>query len=191
MISLKDVTPYIGSAKYEICVSAGRVRHWVEEHAEEGGFDIDPDFQRGHVWTDHLRTAFIEHLLRGGMHGRTIVWNSPNYDAPRSDFPSDLEPVLVLVDGKQRFTAITRFLENEVPVFGGHLFSDFDEGSRREMTSMTGQLRMFMSVHALQHRRELLDLYLQMNEGAVAHDPAEIARVKALRDQTTIPGVKP
>jgi hypothetical protein len=188
MISLSDVPPYIGSAKYEITIAGGRLMAWVEDHADEGGFDIDPDFQRGHVWTDALRTAFVEHLLRGGEHGRTIVWNSPNYNARMRGEETDLPPTLVLVDGKQRFTAITRFLADEVEVFGGHRFSDFDDASKRDMRSMTGALRMAMSVHALQYRRELLELYLQMNAGAVAHDPAELDRVRAMRDAATPPG---
>ena len=31
-----------------------------------GTIDLDPDFQRPHVWTDAQQEAFIEHVLRGG-----------------------------------------------------------------------------------------------------------------------------
>jgi hypothetical protein len=187
-ISLKDVRPYLGAARYVVGVAGPRVMPFVEEHANDGGFDLDPDFQRGHVWTPDLRTAFIEHLLRDGEHGRTIVWNSPTYDRIGGK-RGDLDDTLVIVDGKQRFTALTLFLADEVRVFDGNAFSDFDADSRRLMTSATGLLRMFMHVHALQWRRDLLDLYLQLNLGAVPHSAEEIARVRALRDASPeIPG---
>lgn len=183
-ISLKDVRPYLGAARYVVGVAGPRVMPFAEEHATEGGFDLDPDFQRGHVWTPDLRTAFIEHLLRGGEHGRTIVWNSPTYDRIGGK-RGDLDDTLVIVDGKQRFTALTLFLADEVRVFGGNAFSDFDADSRRLMTTTTGLLRMFMHVHGLQWRRDLLDLYLQLNLGAVPHSADEIARVRALREAST------
>lgn len=180
-MSLKDVRPYIGAARYVVGVAGPRVLPFVEEHANEGGYDLDPDFQRGHVWTDDLRTAFIEHLLRGGEHGRTIVWNSPTYDRIGAA-TGDLDDTLVIVDGKQRFTALTKFLAGEVKVFGGHAIDDFDEESKRLMVTSTGLLRMFMHVHGLQWRRDLLDLYLQLNTGAVPHSDEELRRVRALRD---------
>lgn len=183
-MTLKDVRPYIGAARYVVGVAGPRVLPFAEDHAKDGGFDLDPDFQRGHVWTDALRSAFIEHLLRGGEHGRTIVWNSPTYGRI-GEATGDLDDTLVIVDGKQRFTAVTRFLANEVPVFGKGTFLDFDEESRRLMTTTTGLLRMFMHVHGLQWRRDLLDLYLQLNTGAVPHSAEEIERVRALRDAAT------
>jgi hypothetical protein len=186
-ISLKDIRPYVGEARYVVGMPAIRLMQFVEDHADVGGYDLDPDFQRGHVWTDALRTAFIEHLLRGGEHGRVIVWNSPTYDRIGDD-RGDLDDTLVIVDGKQRFTAVTRFMKDEVTVFGAHRFSDFDEESRRDIQNSTGRLRMFMHVHALKYRRDLLDLYLQLNKGAVPHTDEEIERVEALRDaSTTIP----
>ena len=36
------------------------------------GLVLNPDFQRGHVWTEEQQTAYIEYLLMGGMSGRTI-----------------------------------------------------------------------------------------------------------------------
>ena len=42
------------------------------DHETEAGLVLNPDFQRGHVWTEEQQTAYIEYLLMGGMSGRTI-----------------------------------------------------------------------------------------------------------------------
>lgn len=189
MISLKDIRPYVGPADDQIGVSGNGIQRFIDDHDREGGIDLDPDFQRGHVWTDENRTRFVEHLLRGGQHGRVIVWNSPLYSYRDRREDSDLPATLVLVDGKQRLTAVRGFFNGEVSVFGGNYFQDFDEQSRHDLTIGTNAYtRMTMHLHGLQYRRELLDLYLQLNEGAIAHAPEELDRVRALRDAVTIPG---
>ena len=192
MISLKDIRPYFGPADDQIGVSGRGLQRFLDDHAKDVGLDLDPDFQRGHVWTAENQRRYIEHLLRDGQHGRTIVWNSPTYaygDRRRKD--SDLPPTLVIVDGKQRLTAVMKFIANEVEVFGGHRLTDFDEKSQHDLLIGTSPyLRLNMHMHGLQYRRELLDLYLQLNEGAVAHAPEELDRVRALRDSSSIPDAK-
>lgn len=191
MISLQDITPYIGPTDHQENVSGNSIERFIEGQRKDIGVDLDPDFQRGHVWTDENRTRFVEHLLRGGQHGRTIVWNSPSYSHRRVRTDSDLPSTLVLVDGKQRLSAITRFLADELPVFGGNLLSDFDPTSRNDITISTSpHLRLTMHVHGLQYRRELLDFYLQLNEGAIAHSREELDRVRALRDAAPAPGAQ-
>jgi hypothetical protein len=188
MISLKDIRPYIGPAQDQMAISGRGIERFLKEHEAEGGLDLDPDFQRGHVWTDVHRTRYLEHLLRGGQHGRVIVWNSPTYAYHDRRADTDLPTTLVIVDGKQRLTAVRMFLDDRVGVFGGNRLSDFDEQSQRDiLISTSNLLRLTMHMHGLQYRRELLDLYLQLNEGAIAHSPEELDRVRALRDATSIP----
>jgi hypothetical protein len=181
-MSLDDIPPYTGSVKYEVDVSGGYLKKFIADHAHDYGLNLDPDFQRGHVWTQENQTRYLEHLLRGGSTSRTIIWNCPSYD-PSPEFPAsaDAPSEMVIVDGKQRLTAVLRFLDDGVPVFGGRFLSNFDEQSRRQILGASGRLRLHMAVHALQHRHELLQLYIELNEGAIAHTPEEIARVKALR----------
>src|SRR3546814_11068615 len=87
------------------------------------------DFQRGHVWTPQNQTRYLEHLLRGGTSSRTLIWNCPGYDQSIStSADADAPKEMVIVDGKQRLTAILGFLNGNVAVFGGHPFSDFEIG---------------------------------------------------------------
>src|SRR3546814_5281971 len=136
---------------------------------------------RSHVWTPQNQTRYLEHLLRGGTSIRTLNWNCPGYyQAISTSADADAPKEMVIVDGKQRLTAILGFLNGNVAVFGGHHFSDFDDQSQRDILAPTGRLRVQMAVHALQHRHELLQLYIALNEGPIAHTPEEIRRVKTL-----------
>lgn len=182
-MNIADIQPYTGSVQYKVDVGGGYIRTFLDNQANEEGIDLDPDFQRGHVWTPENQTRYIEHLLRGGTTSRTLIWNCPGYDQPSSN-PSeaDAPKEMVIVDGKQRLTAILGFLNGEVSVFGGHYFRDFDDQSQRDILAPTGRLRVQMAVHALKFRHELLQLYIELNEGAIAHTAEEIARVKSLRD---------
>lgn len=179
--SLATVRTFMDAGRYNVAVAGGQLNNFLDEARKTGGVDMDPDFQRGHVWKPKNQTLFMEHLLRKGEHGRTIIWNDPSYGKRVAD--SDLKDGLVIVDGKQRMTAVLSFLDDKVPVFGGHVFSQFDRHSRMQVLAPTGLLRMQMNIVGLQYRRELLQLYIELNEGAVAHDPSEIARVRNLLEK--------
>src|SRR3546814_6958739 len=96
---------------------------------------------------------------------RISDWSS---DVCSSDLDADAPKEMVIVDGKQRLTAILGFMKGNVAVFGGHHFSDFDDQSQRDILAPTGRLRVQMAMHALQHRHELLQLYIELIEGAIA-----------------------
>ena len=151
----------------------------MTEYRESCGISLDPDFQRGDVWDDENRTRYVEHLLRGGRSGRDIYWNCPNHSGHRA-VGGDLSPAMTIVDGKQRLTTIMRFMDNKVPVFGGHLLKDFDNEARIRAVSATGSLRLQMHIHSLVMKRDLLRWYLDLNEGQVAHTREELNRIREM-----------
>jgi len=153
-------------------VPAAYLEQWLTGYEQFEGLELDPDFQRGHVWTPEQQTRYIEHRLRGGISGGTLYWNC-------SGIKKGKHP-LQIVDGKQRLTAIRKFLADEVAVFGGYKFSDFDEDAQRAMFGVIGTLSLRMEVNNLQTRAEVLQWYLELNEGAVAHTSEELSRVRAL-----------
>lgn len=89
------------------------------------GLDLDPEFQRGHRWEMPTKIKFIEYILRGGV-VQPIRFNGPTYGGQPHAKHSDLPEDVVLVDGKQRLTAIIEFMDNKVAVFGGVYPRDFD-----------------------------------------------------------------
>lgn len=77
----------------------------LDKWTAELGLNLDPDFQRFHVWTEKQQIDYMEFLLRGGSTGRTIYLNNPQWQRGWK-----IEDEFVLVDGKQRVQALRRFL---------------------------------------------------------------------------------
>jgi hypothetical protein len=163
------IPQFTRGATYEVDVSWGHLLRHLEEHVTEMHLDIDPDFQRGHVWTLEQQIAYVEFCLRGGAASNRLLFNCPGWKVGRiKDY--------VLVDGKQRLTAVVGFLKNEVPAFGYH-YSEF-----------TGTLRLHnprfkWCVNDLGTRAEVLQWYLELNTGGTVHTEAEIAKVKRMLEK--------
>ena len=75
------------------------------------------------------------------------------------------------MDGLQRITAIMKFQSNGLKVFG--LFYDEFEGDPREVTT-----RISIRINDLQYEKDVLQWYIEMNEGGTPHTKDEIQRVK-------------
>ena len=90
----------------------------MEAEAVEHGVDINPDFQRGHIWTEAQQVAYIENVLRRIVDesGLTIRFNCPTWREAK--LSGDLPDQVVCIDGLQRLTAIRKFISKELPIFG-------------------------------------------------------------------------
>ena len=173
-----DLIPTFTSSKYKVTVGWGHLQNWINDNEEDfDGINLDPDFQRGHVWTENQQIAYIEFMLRGGKSSYTLYWNHPDYIESRQPH-CNLDGVLVLVDGKQRLTTILKFLKNELKAFGYYL-SEYGDDAKRILRAN----RVEMAVNDLQTREELLKWYLDLNDGGVVHSTEEILRVRYLLAQ--------
>lgn len=128
--------------------------------------NMDPDFQRGHVWNEEQQVAWLEFFLRGGKTGRVIYFNHPGW-------MRDYRGEFVIVDGKQRCEAIRRFLGDEIRVFGSR-YSEFTDKPR------AANITMKINVNTLKTRAEVLRWYIEFNSGGTPHSADEIERVRRL-----------
>ena len=143
---------------------------WVRSY----GLELDPPFQRGHVWTDAQRSAWMEHVVTGGYTGRTLTFNCPGWQGRDERGP------IVLVDGKQRIETLRRFADDAVPVFGRTR-----SAWQGAMDERTGWARgraadMVLRMHALRTEAEIMRWYLEMNAAGTPHGQEELERVRAL-----------
>lgn len=178
-MKVNDIPKFFLPPNYNSTCHWNFIEHWLESLAEDskyfknGGLELDPDFQRGHVWDEDKQIAFVEFCLKGGQSSRTILWNHPNWKG-------SFEGKMVLVDGKQRLEAVRKFLRNELPIFGKNYLKDFDEPKKLLRSS---EAFLIMSVNNLKSRKDLLTWYLQLNDGGVVHAKEELDKVKEMLKQ--------
>jgi hypothetical protein len=160
-----DIRPFTSWGNYQVDVSIRYLQKTLDEYVQNYGLDMDPDFQREHVWNGTQQIRYVEFLLRGGRTGRDILFNCPNFTVGKPG-------KMVLVDGKQRLEALRCFYANELVVFGCKLSEYMDKPNF--MTT----LRFF--VNDLPTRREVLQWYVDLNAGGTVHTSEEINRVRAM-----------
>ena len=132
---------------------------------------LNPEWQRGHVWTEEQQIAFMEYMLKGGTTGRVVYFNCSSWGRGYNT------PVYCL-DGLQRITTVLKFMRNELPAFG-HTFKQFD-GLLRGLANDRFQVHMLN----IENKKDLLKVYLDFNSGGTPHNPKELDRVAKMIQDT-------
>jgi uncharacterized protein with ParB-like and HNH nuclease domain len=163
----RDIPPFTRHSSYQVNVGWDYLETQLASFAEWPGLMLDPDFQRAHVWTEMQQIRYIEFRLRGGRSASNIYWNSPGWQGGGEVGP------LELVDGKQRLEAVRRFMRDEIPAFGS-LRSEYTDRLR------IVQMDLVFNINDLETRAEVLQWYISMNAGGIAHTDEEIEKVRKL-----------
>lgn len=160
----------VADGNYRVNTFLDHLKDTIERYKENYNLNLDPDFQRAHVWDLDKRVKYVEFLLKGGK-------SNPIYFNGEGWMGRGKEGEFVIVDGKQRLTSILMFLDNEFPVF-----KDMDsEGVgyyAREFDIIPNDVEFI--VNDLPNRELVLKWYLQMNEGNVAHTEEELDKVRRM-----------
>lgn len=160
--------------RYSCHVGFAQLRNSLESWTRDYGLDMQPEFQRGRVWSDAQRIAYIEGILRGTVPEalRVITWNSPafGYHNPKQD---GLGETLLLVDGKQRLNAVLDFMDGKIKPFGLDVSDLLDSAFSPKMSDFS----LVFKVLDFPYLRDVLDYYLRVNRGGTPHSEAELNRV--------------
>lgn len=170
----------ITQANYSVHVGWDYLDRWLAQHDEYTGQDkgpgmmveLNPEFQRGHVWTEAQQIAYIEYRLQGGLAANQLFWNCPGWQKLSGKYGP-----LQLVDGLQRLTAVQLFMSNKIPAFG-HTLSEYTDKPDRVRNAV-----FVMSVNDLDNYADVLQWYIDLNTGGVVHANDEIDRVRRLLEQ--------
>lgn len=179
---LMDMLRPMPQPSKEFSVSFKYLDSWLDQEREisrtKGGvFDLNPDFQRGHVWTDDQASHYVLNAIRG-MAPTTIMFNSPNYDGRRGKQPGDMHDFdFVCIDGLQRLTAVRRFMSDQLPLPSGHFLKDLGKASG--ILSRI-HLRFNVQIFVFSLKKDLIQFYLDLNTGGTPHTTEEIQRVRAM-----------
>jgi hypothetical protein len=149
-----------------------------------GKFELNPDFQRGHVWSADQQARFVESFIRG-LAPCHIRFNCAGFE--RATVTEGMHHQdFVCVDGLQRLTALREFMGGRLEVFGKYTASDF-KGTAFDPNRMTWKMEVF----GIATRRELLQFYLDINAGGTIHTSDELDRVRKLKDAAEAAAPKP
>ena len=163
----QDIPKFTFSGNYAVHVDWRELKHTLDRYTKTYNLDMNPDFQRGHVWNDDKRTAYVEFILRGGDSSREVYFNCKGWMAGG-------EGPMQLVDGKQRIEAVMQFLDNKIPAFG-HYFNEY--------TDRMNNAWFHVHVNNLPTRAQVLQWYIDLNAGGVVHTSEEINKVKKLLEE--------
>jgi hypothetical protein len=178
---LKKIINPLRQSTYACDVDWKRMKGALDDwNVNYGGMELNPDFQRGHVWTPEQQVHYIENALRGIVSAPAFViqLNCPNWEDDK--YTGDLPHGMQCIDGLQRLTAVQRLMDGDIKPFGLSL-EDLDYSSF-SLKGVTYRFRIEM--FSFQSRAELLQHYIDLNAGGTPHSQDEIARVKQLLEST-------
>lgn len=164
-----DIPQFTRSGTWECDFDIVQLVRYIDELQALEGLQLNPDFQRGHIWTEEQQIAYLEYFFRGGNSGKVIYLNKPDWNnAGTVNGYNDF----VCVDGLQRITAAQRFINDEIPIFGAY-FSEFEDKPRMRNCFK-------LNINDLKTKEAVLQWYIDMNAGGTPHSIEEIDRVKQL-----------
>ncbi len=140
--------------------------------------DLNPDYQRDHVWTRKQQALYIGAMIEGRCNG-VIILHDDMESTPTTEWDTTRKQYTA-IDGKQRLTAILAYFDNEVEatLLDGCTFfrSQLDEVSRRRSE------RVLCTIGTVRDmtRAEQIEYYLALNTGGTLHTPEELDRVRCL-----------
>ena len=164
MIDFNNIEKLTSVGRYQVDTPIKHLDEKIKDWVDNLGLDFDVDFQRGHVWTEEQQISFVEFILKGGT-TTPIYFNHPNW---MNSFEGDF----VIVDGKQRLTAILKFLADDLKAFGSKL-SDFEN-----LYLNTFDIKI--NINDLKTKKEVYNWYLEINSGGTPHTEDELQKVRNL-----------
>lgn len=170
IMRFSDIPKFTRDGSWQADFDFKYLMKFIDERIKNDGLQLNPKFQRGHVWTEDQQVKWLEFFLRGGKTSRVIYLNKPDW---HGSVPEGAYNDFVCVDGLQRLTAIRRFINGEITVFGSYIH-EFED----EMSLINDTIKV--NINDLKSEKEVLQWYVDMNTGGTPHTNEEIERVKKM-----------
>jgi hypothetical protein len=178
---LYDLVRPLRKSRHTCDYRVADIERWLGRFEEDcvttgGKFELCPDFQRGHCWSHEKQMAFVAAMLRGNA-PMLVRFNNPSYGERREEQTQDIGyNDMCCIDGLQRLTALRDFVSGKFRVFG----CTAQELDGTSFGLKRAHYTFKVEVHSFVNRKELLQFYLDLNDGGVVHSAEELARVRGL-----------
>ena len=173
--------PQFPQGHYQVDISWTYLEEWLctwEDSMKciNQKLELNPNFQRGHIWNKEQKEKYIEYILQNGESGRIVYFNIANFSS--STLEAKATGNMVCIDGLQRLNAVKSFMNNEVKAFGLYYWEYEDR-------LHPARHRLTMIICAISTRLEILKWYLAFNSAGTQHSKEELERVQRLIDEET------
>jgi hypothetical protein len=175
ILPYKKIPKFIGTGNYDCDVFWSSLKDTFEWWTRDYGLDLDPPYQRGHVWNEAQQRDYVEFVIRGGQSAKNLLFNCPGWNSRGGKIVGPIE----LVDGKQRLCAVQRFMRDELTVFDSFPGIGPTKASEFEVIRDL-ELRFKFYINGLDTRAEVLQWYLEINAGGTPHTKEELEKVRTM-----------
>lgn len=147
---------------------------FMYEDYKKGVLNLEPEYQRGLVWTLKQKQSYIMNLfLEKAVVQPTLILNWIVEDDERNSFE--------VLDGKQRLTTLFDFLENKFPLENGKYFYDLSSYDNRFLLRLDVRYTRIESICGRNLTlEEKIKLFLEINELGTKMSDEHIEKVKEL-----------
>ena len=122
-----------------------------------------PEFQRdNNKWTEAMQVAFVENVLKGNSHNILFFKMNEDDDA-------------LVIDGLQRLTALAKFIDGKLAVFGGLQYNDFKQSS--VLNPIIKRASFVVKIYTFKSWNDVGAFYVEMNEN-ITHSKEDIQKAK-------------
>lgn len=168
--------PFLLARKYNTPVQ------FFKENLEQlPNLELNPIFQRGRVWSVEQQIAFVEKLLQHPQSvDRSIHFNDLRVFArvnPTAE-NSMVANKIVCLDGLQRLTALSDFMDGKFAIFGDITWQKLQEAE--DFLNIMGDCDLEFHFYSFETNEEVINFYVDFNSKGVPHSAQEIERVKML-----------
>jgi len=119
-----------------------------------------PNFQRDNdKWTKKMQVSFVENFLMGFESSIFLFY------AGEQEFPK-----WEILDGLQRLTALSLFLDNKLKILGRYYYNDIK-------TEINDMVQLQIRLYRFDTEKDAVNFYISMNEN-ISHSKKDIKKAK-------------
>ena len=133
------------------------------------GVDMNPDYQRGFVWTQEDKEFLIDSIFTGIDIGKFGFVRNNDEEWKKTGYSYEI------LDGKQRLNTIIEFYEDRI-TYKGYTYSQLgweDRYTFREHMVSVAEVKEF-------DRKSILESFLSLNRGGRVMDKSQIEKVEKM-----------